>query len=283
MEIVKETQSATLKATTTLESVDLGDDLSVYRVTRQMEPEASLPGLLKQAASRYVDEGFTSTEGLRKHAAGDDSFPQAAQGIHVVPRNFLKLIARHGFSEGYEMAQKDDKGFEEGRPFTALVESGVSVDRVLRIDYSSHMVFDRSGNVMPAGIHFEYIKACMDNAHYDLLRALEILKQNERVHFLSRRERLTDEPEILAIEHYNASSLRNRYLAFWFEPTVEEQRALWEKQKAYGTKYPSTEEYRAMFDLDILGLRAGGAAYYDDFHKSREYDDAYKHLLDDDD
>jgi hypothetical protein len=32
------------------------------------------------------------------------------------------------------------------------------------------------------------------------------------------------------------------------------------------------DKYRAIFDLDLLGLRAAGAAFYDTYEKSREYE-----------
>jgi hypothetical protein len=45
---------------------------------------------------------------------------------------------------------------------------------------------------------------------------------------------------------------------------------MWKQQQAYGTTYPSTKRFQAMFDLDILGLRAGGAAMFDTFHASKD-------------
>jgi hypothetical protein len=271
-------QSASFKAEVSLEYVDLGDDLAVFRVTRSLQPEGELPGLLKRTASSYVTQGFASTTGLREHATGNEAFahfPESQSRIRVVPEGFLDLVARYGFSKGYDMAQTADKDFDANQPYTDLVDKGVSWDRVLTLEYSSHMVFDRNGLVLPTAIHFDYISAGMSNARYDIPQAAAHLSKNARVHFLDGRGE-EGSCEILSIESYNATRFSNRYLHFRFQPTVEEQRQLWAKQLSYGTSYPSTEAHRAVFDLDLLGLRAAGIAYYEDFHESREYDNAYK-------
>jgi hypothetical protein len=271
-------QSASFKAEVSLEYVDLGEDLAVFRVTRSLQPEGKLPGLLKRTASSYITQGFASTTGLREHAAGNEAFahfPESQSRIRVVPEGFLDLVARYGFSKGYDMAQTADKDFDANQPYTDLVEKHAPLDRVLTVEHASHMVFDRNGLVLPTAIQFDYISAGMSNACYDIHKAAAHLSKNDRVHFLDRYGE-EGSCEILPVESYNATQLSNRYLHFRYQPTVEEQRRLWEKQLSYGTDFPSTKAHRAVFDLDLLGLRAAGIAYYEDFHDSREYDDEYK-------
>ena len=138
-------------------------------------------------------------------------------------------------------------------------------DFVIRDDYfNSRMMFDIDGNVLPVAIHCDYIDAHMSNASYDLEKALEILRKNPDVHFIDRRGSFTD-PVIEEIPYYNVDDKRTHFLHFIFSPTKEQVNQMWKLQQTLKEKYPSTAKHQAIFELDILGLRKGGAAKFDTY------------------
>ena len=133
----------------------------------------------------------------------------------------------------------------------------------VKCDMASHMLFDRFGGVLPVAVYCDYIGARMHNGAYDLKRAVEILANDARIRFVrSARNSKNNSNPIEAIPYYNAEDGRSECISFWFSPTAEDARLLWKKQQAYGGRYPSTRLHEAMFDLDILGLREGGAARF---------------------
>jgi hypothetical protein len=275
MEIVKQTVSAQYEVSATLEFADIGGGVGVFRLTENRCPIGVPHAMVASHILTEVREGFATLQDLQAHKSGVTTRLSSRKEFVLCPPEFLTMVARYGFSTGAERAEKAaPKGFDARQPFTQIVERQVPVDLVLRIEHSSHMVFSRKGEVLPVAVHFDYISAGMHDGKYDLVRALEILKDNPRVRFLDRYEREA-EGKVLSIPSYNSEEFKTESLDFWFEPTQEEQRLMWEKQQGYGAR-ASLEDYRAIFDLDLLGLRAGGAAYYQDFDASRETDYVYQ-------
>lgn len=262
MDIVKKTQTTTLKAVASLEYLDLGNDLAAYRLTKESSPESAPPTLLADASTHAEKEGLARLSLLEEHLAGKSLFPENAPNIGLFPKDFPKLAAQFGYSEGREKAGKADPDFESSRPFSMLVSGKATVDQLQLVDVARELLFDRDGKILPVGIPFEYIMAGMHNARYDLELALEILKKNDRVRFLDHYGYPANPPKILTIPGYNATDHQTRYLHFVLEPTADEMQRLWERQLSYDSRHPTTEVYRAEFELDILGLRQGGAALF---------------------
>lgn len=137
---------------------------------------------------------------------------------------------------------------------------------------SSHRLFDVEGRPLPVGMHFSYIDGRFDNGTYDLNKALEILRKRDDIRFIAE-DRWQKAGEINRIPGYNAERGRDQCIAFMWMPSVEDYRRMVAKCEEYGHQYPSVMRYQAMFDLDIFGLRAGGAAKFNDFYGHEEPDD----------
>jgi hypothetical protein len=105
----------------------------------------------------------------------------------------------------------------------------------------------------PSEIPFSAARGQMDRDFYDLSLALRVLQEDPRVTLL---------PD--GVSKYE--------LRFVFRPAPEDIPVIWQKQCSYGTKHPMSKLYVALFDLDMLGLRAAGAAKYADFF-GRQHDD----------
>lgn len=55
-------------------------------------------------------------------------------------------------------------------------------------------------------------------------------------------------------------------LDFIWMPSQEDYLKMWERIKTYPLTFSLFDRFQAIFDEDLLGLRAGGAAYHDDFY-----------------
>lgn len=147
----------------------------------------------------------------------------------------------------------------------------------VRIDNYSNQLQNINGDWLPVAIHFGYISEYMDNAHYDLKKVFEILGQNQNVTIIAENYRPCDahiaetpDEAIYNIPYYNATQTTNMAMSFLWSPTVEEYRTLMDFLDKSGKTY--TERAWAIFELDMLGLRAGGAALFNKFYQSKEDD-----------
>jgi len=118
--------------------------------------------------------------------------------------------------------------------------------KLVRVESGDHMIFDQDGLALPVGQTCEYIMWNMDNEHYELDKAFEILSRHPEVEDLRRFD----------IPYYNREKGRTKSLAFRWVPTVDSYREIWSWCLKNESKYPSTEMPRAARALDLFGLRA---------------------------
>jgi hypothetical protein len=275
MHIEHKSQTVTYEVTADIDYIDLGDNLAVYRLSREWRTsDGNIPALFKELPASQATEGFARLSALQSYIKGKGKLPREPEKLCLVQKDYLQLAARYGFMDAWERLGKNVV-LSIDKPFTAISEGTASAEQLVQVDTASHLLFDRNGEILPVAQYFDYINAGMCDGRYDLEKALEILKKNPRIHGVTNRGK-EEELQIIPVEYYNRERYCSQYLRFWFEPTLEEQRQLWAKQCSYGREYPSTDFYRAVFDLDILGLRAGGAAYYDDHYMTRQSDDAFR-------
>lgn len=166
--------------------------------------------------------------------------------------------------------------------------NGGTPDDLVIMDTSSHYLKDRHGAHLPVGMQFDYISnGRITNRNYDLEKAAEILLARSDVDVWAhqggwntekpavirdgrhRENKMatTIEEALFRIPYYNSDGGRMHTLYFVWKPTVEQYRALHDAASNAGRNYSSMDLYKAAFDLDVLGLRAGGAAKYEDYYK----------------
>lgn len=132
---------------------------------------------------------------------------------------------------------------------------------LIQADISSHMIFDVNHEPLPVAIYFSYTDGSIKSSSYNLDTLAKILSKRNDVKLLVDNE---------LIPYYNNDSGSERYSEFIWRPTVKEYRKMWKKCLSYKTEYPSTNNHMAVFDLDLLGLRRGGAAKFDSFYGEYE-------------
>ncbi len=261
----------------------LEDNLVAYRIIYQVDLDGEVPANLASRYSRHTEEGLARPKAVRDFLADKAGSIKPVQNLALMPKGFREHAQQVGYVDACEKFGQDARN--AGSLFDQLAaDAPALLDDLVISDYSSHMLFDRQGEVLPTALYFDYMNGHIRNGAYHLDKVIDILRNDPRVTAIEERRR--QNTDVLDkknwkpqdVPYYNVSKGCSSHVAFRFAPTLDDMRRLWAQMKSYGSKYPSTENYRAVFDLDLLGLRAGGAAKYPDFHG----DDAYASSCDDD-
>lgn len=269
--VISDEISHTATITRTVSSVPVGANLAYFRVVHIFDFPKRTPKNLRERYEEDIHCGFATPKAVFAFADNKATVIREKPKMFVAPPGFREAARTKGFMTAWEEFSKIM--YEKKDHMEAFMASQIDLEDVVEFDVGTHMLFDQDGQVLPTAILFDYMNGFLRNGNYDMTKALKILSKDKRVmsnpDTTSRRARTSKEEPVLSIfdvPHYNRSPASSQFLSFWFAPTVEDMRAIWEKAKSYGTKYPSTTFHQAIFDLDLMGLRAGGAAKYPDYY-----------------
>lgn len=256
-EFQSRTTSFDVRVERSLSYLQVKDDLYVYKLTYTHKLPESTPGSI---ASTYKDkeyQGFAKLLALQDFSDNKVEDLVKEVGLYLVKAEFLEMAQKEGYVTAAEHYAPISKMYDE------FAQSEVSPDLVVRIDRGSYTLFDLSGDVLPTAMHFDYTRGQMDEATYDLGVAVEVLRRDPRITPIDpdnyRGQVCTKALQYYDIPYYNSELGRAKTLPFLFSPTKEDMLKLWEKAETYKGHHPSNELHRAVFDLDMLGLRAAGA------------------------
>lgn len=186
--------------------------------------------------------------------------PNERNWIKVTPE-FLEELRQFGYAD--ENRTSDEESFKpwkelEKHPGTILVRNAGDC----------HMIFSIDDVPYPMGLHFSTYTGRISSKVYRLKKAREILAAR------------SDVRNIKDYEPYDDDEYGTKGLDFSWAPSAEDYVRMWNRcleknDKCGKTSYhhPSNFRYEAVFDLDLLGLRAGGAAKYDEYYKEDGDDD----------
>lgn len=268
---------AIIETAVRLRSANIAPNLHVYRravthKTVEYIGKVSVPSGSKQKGNI---SGFTDDKGL-------DSLIKKG----VTPTQLPYFIMTAKVQEDYRTLgwvgaseKKENENWHKTDPFVALIDENVSLDQVVKWDSASHMLFDIEGQPLPVAVEIEYIMGGMDESRYDLVKAAEILLNRDDVHVYNfdaygergEGEATSIKEAIAPIPYYNADQGRSKTINARWMPSVKDYRRMWNRCLSYKDGYSSTKKHMAIFDEDLLGLRAGGAAYFDTFYGSKRY------------
>lgn len=228
-----------------------GKKLYAFRVTRTHPQQAT-----------KVEEGIATEAGYRQIRKG--GFPSRDAQVYGVP------LEEAGWEQirlyGYEafLRHENRNLFQLG--MMTFLENGGTLADVLVAKTSDHSLYYLDGRVFPQPIHGSYMQGRFDNATYDLDKAVEILSARDDVRFNTEAERAWGENKhIVTIPSYNADCCRTTTLDFYWTPTQEQAQRLQDSS--------DYEKFKLVFEEDMLGLRAGGAARFKNYYDSRERDE----------
>lgn len=237
-----------------LEYIAVGGGQCVYRLTVTKKKNSSRAKPVTKEM-----EGVCSEKSISAYLKGKNDGIANSNNIYVIDSDVMEDIRLNGFqTEGFKIDEIVN------RPFSRMQSGSAKKSDVYRVDWGGHMIFDLEDRPMPIAVRFGYLSGNMDDAHYDMRKAIAIL---------SRRKDVLIDSGKKDIPYYNSSSRKNCEIVFLWRPSKAQYRKMWEVCLSHGAQYPSTRMHEAIFEADLLGLRKGGAAKYDSYYKSDEYID----------
>lgn len=248
-------QSSSLSAAVELKSsvdyvvIDADLELAVFKHTRGSVIEGSVLPVFQRLVVERSTQGIATLEDVLKVSRGEAFEVQQLGRSAMLSKETIALAEKEGWK-----ALDDYKVFQE-QPFDAIVSGERSAEDVYVVDRGSMDLYDRKGVALPIARTADYMSGYFDNSHYDLNVALKILKEDKRIWF--------KKAEVQGIPHYNASEERSAHIAFRFSPTRADVIRIQYSLKKGETVHSAF--WAKVFELDLLGLRAGGAALTEEF------------------
>lgn len=280
------TNIATVTRETTLNVIALGDGLNVFKLSTTHQRKTST-GTLKVAPEKKQDtsrQGFIDDANLEKLTKGRAY--KTLGHLHILLAESREIMRTHGYVFYNDKALSAQfKKFVLDNVFDAIAEERAGVNDIVEYKNGCHMLFDRFGKPLPVAISFDYIShGRISEANYDLEKlAAHLLTRDDVVIYpckgYSRDSVDTDkvaqntQEAICAIPYYNSERGKSKTVYFKWIPSLEDYRTMWDECIKRGGEYPSTHMHHAIFDLDLLGLRACGAALHDSYWKDTERDE----------
>ena len=259
-----------------IEVLDLGVKLHAFKMTTSAQAatrsddsqfEVRVEGL-PEVGKTVVIQGVVDTNNLSKLLEGK---PFEQSDLVLCEPELLEHYRLNGFNP-------DSKGkytifqARSETPYDDLLADPSAILRLVNPDNSSHTIFDCMGLPLPTPILISYMDGRMSNDTYDLKIVAETLLKRDDVQVFPRGKGWRDEPDygasattpdecVCPIPHYNVDEEggRTHTIHFAYRPSVEDYRRIWAKCASYKATDPSTRRHEAVFDLDMLGLRAAGA------------------------
>ena len=258
---------------TSLEFIQIDPDLLVYRLTetpRLQEQSGDeefkrAGGLLKAS----VREGFCNNE-QRMLAEKGQVF--SSLDLQWFPEEITQLAQTEGWSvyeKKREEFQKDLRVCGQNKGiFERFLQDGINVKHnVVRVDYSSHMLYDRLNEVLPVAVYFDQMHCCVTDKEYDLVKSAWHLLNRPDVKVLhSRPDRyakavqyaqMVDEA-ICPVSNYSSDDESKKTIVFMWMASLEDYRKMWNVLGRKKGGYPSTRIREMVLELDLLGLKEAG-------------------------
>ena len=246
----------------TLDTILLEPTLAVFRISYDVQFDGNVPSTLLEKFKPLVQEGFATPEAIQDFIDDKVTQLESIPGLMLVPNSFLADVKHLGYMAAFI---NHETIYDFGRsPYVKFQTGEVTADNLIFAEWDSHLIFDRKKELVPTARFFNYTSGRVHDGHYDLAKLVDILKKDSRIIPIDGRQ-VPDgvappELTIQDIPYYSAGEGRSTQVAFRYIPTNEDMSLLWTKMKSYGANHPANQFYRAVFDLDTLGLRKGGAA-----------------------
>ena len=148
--------------------------------------------------------------------------------------------------------------FDQSSVLTKLADG----DEFVLFSTGRNMFFDADFQPCPVSIRFDEYSGGMSNESYDLDRVVDALRARDDIHYAGPSPRPT------LINRLNQRPGRTHKLRFWWQPNRRDYQKIWDWVSEFRGDHHwwSDLKYRAIFELDLLGLRAAGAAKHETFY-----------------
>lgn len=251
------TQAIDLRVERTLSHREVAPGVSAYKLQDVFSGKDEVPAWCQNLLDGKVKQGLVKTGELQKFANGKVQELKNDARYYLVPKEYLTLAQQQGFT-----AAEDDKELLKllsevnANPMEAPEDWAV-----VAMDYGSHMLFDVQGNPLPVGLFYDYSSGLARDGAYFMDKLVPYLQSHPQVHPY-RGKHIQCE----SVPYYNVSPGCSKFATFVFAPTFDQMQAMWACAKKLNPKYPSTVLHEAVFELDLLGLRAAGIARSESYY-----------------
>lgn len=276
MSMVEQLNISTVVVSSRLRYQKIEDNLNAFMLESSAELAESKGELRRDVAHMIpaqVQQGFVDDRNLRLIQRGKS---YKTKVFIQLDADLRELVRQEGWSAWEKI------GWDRSRDVFSAVSDP---DCLVRVDVSSHMMFDRRGDALPVAVYFDYIAGGgISEGRYDLDKlAAHLLSRDDiwvfprksgwRRDDCDRESRATTVEECITdIPYYNSERGSSKTIYFRWAPTAEDYRRMWAHCLAKKKQYPSTYMHEAIFELDLIGARAAGCALFDDYYKSTRYE-----------
>lgn len=250
-------QSLDLRVERKLAHREIAPGVSVYKLEDTFTAPGEVPAWCHALLAGKVKQGLVKTSVLNKFAKGEVTELQNDAHYYLVPQDYLAMVQEQGFS-----AADSDK--EMLNQLASVNNNPMAVPEdwaVVSMDYGSHMLFDVQGNPLPTGLFYDYSSGLARDGAYFMDKLVPYLQSHPQVHPYRGKPIQCE-----SVPHYNVSPGCSKFATFVFAPTFDQMQAMWACAKKLNPKYPSTVLHEAVFELDLLGLRAAGIARSESYY-----------------
>jgi hypothetical protein len=179
----------------------------------------------------------------------------------AVPAAQLEELRTRGWEDTvYELAHRSVIEAFQADP-------SMGPDNLVRLDFGSHMVFDRHNHALPVGLVFDYISSHIDESSYNLdAVASHLLARPDVDVFDGHLQRgalgaqttlaVSSKKAIFDIPYYNSAEGRTQSVQFFWKPTLEDYRAMWDHHLSRKPSHPGGSLRYDVLEIDLLGLNA---------------------------
>lgn len=231
MDIKTTVNDRATKVKTTVDSIEVAEDVYVYRAVEKTTTTRNG----KSSTKTQTVQGVCKGAALSKVRAGAlvQQLPKY-KGYWLQPclltDEYLAEVKQFGYAA---ISQRNYKGIDRCDFFDYVAEGG-SLENLVLFYSADHSFYRIDGSFMPTGVMFTYLNESMCSRSYDLDKVVEILSKRDDITFINCSERGTygkpmpelvlDEPKITPVPHYNSDC--GSEIRFAYTPTEEQAKRI---------------------------------------------------------
>lgn len=270
------TESLAVTLEQQLDHRELAPGVSAFKLTRRFVAPEGTSAWFKGALTETVQTGLAKTAHLKKFLSGALEGLPANREFSVCSPEYLQRVQEYG----YCMQESDKELSSVIQEMNAAPLNTPEGWSVVRDDFGGHMLFDTEDRPLPVGLVYNYLSGNIRDGCYDMDKLIPYLNAHPQVHPCLGRP--ADRITLENVPYYNVSPGCKTTANFVFSPTQEQMQDIWKTANELNKKYPSTALREAVFELDLLGLRAAGITRGDGYYGVSEDDESGSNIdLDD--
>lgn len=283
---VKEYKAKLITETScTLEIASVLRELVVYKLTFHYDCINQGEFLISHPGGGGSREGITYQHNIDSFLARTEAYENVLSitddsiksGWVFFTKESRDYIAQNPFDCGTIQGKRIISNATIERPYTSFMRGEVTKDDLVLVKNSLGMLLDSNLDPLPVGIYMDYINGDLNNKMYDLKKAFQILKFRTDIKFMNPQGHYINPNKssvFFNIPYHNKQEGMDKCMYIVWTPSPKQMKMLLEecrklfsrpKKSSFGKTVntsPFIHRHDVIFELDLLGLRAGGAVIY---------------------